>query len=136
MAAACVERVFTVSLFSAPGSEAVRCRGLVDVVLRYAAADPYAVALSFAVAPRVGWRVSRELLTNGLSGPVGIGDVKVFPGPARVRIELASPTGRAAIFVHRTDLEKAIAATERLVRPGSEYVRIDWDRELSSLGVA
>lgn len=136
MAAAFVERVWTVALFSAPGTGAVRCRGPVDVVFRYDAADPYAVSLTFATAPRVGWKVARELLTTGLSVPVGIGDVKVFPGRERIRIELTSLSGRAAIYVHRADLETAITATERVVRPGCEGERIDWNRELSALGVA
>lgn len=51
----------------------------VPVRLYFKNTDPYAVHFSFDVTPDyvVQWTFARELLAQGLSEPVGIGDVKI-----------------------------------------------------------
>lgn len=138
MTARTVTRKLLAYLFTNPGSPSVRSLGRVPVQWRYSPADPYAVELAFpdTNGGLVVWSLARDLLADGLVGPVGLGDVRLLPGPKRIRMELASPTGRAALFFVRDDVAEAIAATERLVPVGAESARIDWDGELSQLGVA
>lgn len=138
MTARTVTRKLLAYLFTNPGMPSVRSLGRVSVRWHYTPADPYAVELAFTDANGglVVWSLARDLLTDGLVGPVGLGDVRLLPGPKRIRMELSSPTGRAALFFVCDDLAEAIAATERLVPVGDEPARIDWDGELSRLGVA
>ena len=50
------------------------------VVLGYCSSDPYAVSASFGTtAGEIVWTFGRDLLRDGLGGPVGIGDVRVWP---------------------------------------------------------
>ena len=50
--------------------------------LRYSAGDPYAITMAFHVGTEdpVEWIFSRDLLSSGLHGPAGEGDVQVWPG--------------------------------------------------------
>lgn len=68
----------------------------IPVELRYAAADPYAVRLTFHLpgdAP-VTWAFGRELLVDGVAGPCGDGDVRIEP------VELAGSPGDMPGEVH------------------------------------
>jgi hypothetical protein len=111
----------------------------VRVKFRYRADDPYAVVLDFAtgVDDWVRWTLARDLLAQGLHAGAGEGDVLIGPdgeAPGRVWITVSSPTGTARFAFRRADLAAALAKTQALVPPGSESVRIDWDRELALLG--
>ena len=61
--------------------------------LCYGAADPYAIRMAFHVGTEdpVEWIFSRDLLSAGLAGPAGEGDVQVWP--ARTTVS-ASSTSR------------------------------------------
>jgi hypothetical protein len=138
MTARTVTRKLLAHLFTDPGTASVRSLGRVSVRWHFTPVDPYAVELAFGDTSGglVVWSLARDLLTDGLSRPAGVGDVRMLPGARRIRVELSSPTGRAALFFVRDDLAEAIAATERLVPRGAESARIDWDGELARLGVA
>ena len=86
--------VFTVD--SAGGHDAVAAE------LRYDAADPYAVTVTFLVEPgeRQRWTFGRDLLVAGLTGESGHGDVRIRRGvddPALVVLELRSFAGHATV---------------------------------------
>ena len=138
MRTATVIRRLLAQLYTDPGTPSVRLWGRVTVQLHYTPADPYAIELAFTDTGGglVAWSLARDLLADGLTVPAGLGDVHLTPGPKRVRMQLATPTGRAALFFGSDELAEAIAATERLVPRGDESARIDWDGELARLGVA
>ena len=105
----------------------------VDGELRYDAADPYAVTVSFSV-PRgeVVWQFGRDLLMRGVHRPAGEGDVQVSPslnadGHAVVALELSSPNGRALVLAPARDVLDFLAHTTLAVWPGteSEHLRVD-----------
>ena len=72
------------------------------VSLRYSASDPYAVRAVFSGdGMEVEWVFARDLLRNGLTCPVGDGDVHVWPswgtGRELLMISLTSPDGQAVL---------------------------------------
>src|SRR5260370_30663787 len=68
--------------------------------LYYSAGDPYAILMAFHVGTDdpVEWIFSRDLLSAGLHGPAGEGDVQVWPGDDHglrvLNISLSSPLGQ------------------------------------------
>src|ERR1700734_2537637 len=69
--------------------------------LAYSVGDPYAIRMAFHVGTDdpVEWIFSRDLLSAGLAGPTGEGDVQVWPGEihgiAVLNLALSSPFGQA-----------------------------------------
>src|SRR5437763_4438908 len=70
--------------------------------LSFSHSDPYAVRIAFHTggADVVEWTFARSLLTDGVTHPVGDGDVQVWPcknpeGGPQVCLALSSPSGRA-----------------------------------------
>src|SRR6201999_4048026 len=53
--------------------------------LSYSSEDPYAIRVAFHVGldEPVEWIFARELLSNGLKGRDGLGDVRVWPAPGQ-----------------------------------------------------
>ncbi|MHB9756372.1 SsgA family sporulation/cell division regulator [Streptomyces sp. BYX5S] len=112
---------------------------LCEIRLRYTADDPLVVHFRVAESGARGgsWALSRDLLSAGLSGAAGIGDVTVRPvaqvgEPLAVEIEVrGARAGESARFVmgHRallTYLERSHA----LVPFGAEADQGAMDREL------
>lgn len=105
--------------------------------LAYAAADPFAVTMTFHCegGEVTRWRLDRQLLTDGCRGPAGEGDVRVEPtlegGRGKgVRIELfgmPGPAGRAhgVLHVAAGDVTAFLAATRDVVVPGEERICLD-----------
>jgi hypothetical protein len=97
--------------------------------IRYDAADPYAVSVTFftGAAEPVRWTFARQLLTDGVERSVGEGDVRVWPaqtdGNPVVYIALSS-LGDVVDFLSRTYLA---------VPTGSESDFVDVAGELSVL---
>ena len=97
-----------------------------DAELRYDTADPYAVAMAFLKdGHEVVWVFARDLLLRGVTEPVGVGDVHVFPsvdldGHAIVAIGLRGPTGEALLMGRTRDFLGFLAHTTRAVWPGTE----------------
>lgn len=107
--------------------------------LRYEVDDPYAVHVAFRTGgPEVvEWTFARSLLTDGVCGPAGEGDVQVWPenadaGPV-VCLALSSPSGRALFEVPPAQLRSFLTRTYAAVPPGSESARVDVEAELALL---
>ncbi|GJF33269.1 sporulation protein SsgA [Kitasatospora sp. NE20-6] len=108
--------------------------GVVPMVLRYDSDDPYAVVLEFpdpaADEPGGGdapvrWRVSRDLLLDGLAGPAGAGDIRLAPRDGRyTEVEFHNRNGSALVQVETTELRAFLGATADAVRPGEEQVAL------------
>ena len=107
----------------------LRVPGLADVVLpvllRYSAADPYAVRLVLlpdggveGEGPEsVEWLFARSLLTEGLLAPTGHGDVRVRVDGHEVGVELA---GSAMVLLPLAGLVEFLADSYEVVPTGTE----------------
>lgn len=116
----------------------------VQAGLSYEVDDPYAVTVAFHTAGEDGqaqetvcWTFARSLLSDGLIGPVGAGDVEVWPGASgdeRVLcLSLTSPCGSALFEAPVEGLETFLAQTYRAVPAGTESDLVDVDIELARL---
>ena len=112
--------------------------------IRYDVTDPYAVQVSFHTGSTAGtqgevveWTFARQLLTDGVSAPVGEGDVQVWPsasvGLPVVCLSLSSPSGRALFEVPLPELVDFLGQTYAAVPTGSESDHVDVDAELALL---
>jgi len=103
--------------------------------LFYSRQDPCAVRIAFHAGPEepVEWIFARDLLSRGIQGRQGIGDVQVrpSPGPAGgepggvLNIELISPYSQARFG---TRARKSSASCQ-IVPDGQESGHIDIDTE-------
>ena len=110
--------------------------------LRYDVADPYAVQVSFhtgngSEGEIVEWTFARQLLTDGVSAPVGEGDVQVWPSASAglpvVCLSLSSPSGKALFEVPLPELVDFLGQTYAAVPTGSEGEYVDVEAELALL---
>ncbi|GGV81919.1 SsgA family sporulation/cell division regulator [Streptomyces griseoloalbus] len=105
--------------------------------LSYDPSDPFAVTVVFSHDGRVlaRWQLDREMITEGLTRPVGIGDVRLRPesrGAGReLRMEFLGEAhgdgGRhhAVVFAWAETIGAFLHETRRMVAPGCEEVRVD-----------
>jgi hypothetical protein len=107
--------------------------------LSYSHSDPYAVRVAFHTGGTevVEWTFARSLLTDGVTHPVGDGDVQVWPatgsGQPLVCLSLSSPSGRALFEAPLTRIVEFLTRTYTLVPTGSESDFVDVESELASL---
>ena len=109
--------------------------------LRYEPTDPWAVRVAFHTGGEgdgiVEWLFARQLLTDGVAGPVGEGDVRVWPsvhGASRVlNLAMASPSGSALFEIDRDELVEFLQQTYLAVPTGAEESVVDLDAELALL---
>jgi len=110
--------------------------------LSYDAHDPYAVTVAFhtgsgGTGEIVQWTFARQLLTDGVSAPVGQGDVQVWPasgeGDGIVCLSLSSPSGKALFEIPVSELVEFLTMTYAAVPTGSESDHVDVDAELAVL---
>jgi hypothetical protein len=107
--------------------------------LSYSPADPYAVRVAFHTGSSevVEWTFARSLLTDGVTHPVGDGDVQVWPanttGLPTVCLSLSSPSGRALFEAPLGRIVEFLTQTYTLVPTGCESDFVDVGAELSSL---
>ncbi len=109
--------------------------------LRYAADDPWAVHVSFRTGGdpdgTVEWIFARQLLTEGVAGSAGEGDVRVWPSVTRgervVVLAMDSPSGSAVFELDRDELLVFLQRTYLAVPTGSEEQLVDLDVELALL---
>jgi hypothetical protein len=101
--------------------------------------DPYAVRVAFhtGASDIVEWTFARSLLTDGVTHPVGDGDVQVWPATSAGRpivcVSLSSPSGRALFEVPLTELVQFLTRTYSIVPTGNESEFVDVDAELALL---
>src|SRR5260370_9508275 len=107
--------------------------------LYYSAGDPYAILMAFHVGTDdpVEWIFSRDLLSAGLHGPAGEGDVQVWPGVDHglrvLNIALSSPFGQALFQAPMTASARFLNRTFEIIAPGRESDFIDVAGELDEL---
>jgi hypothetical protein len=105
----------------------------------YSPDDPYAVRVAFHTSSDdvVQWTFARSLLTEGVTHPVGDGDVQVWPsnagGVSSVCLSLSSPSGRALFEAPLSDVVSFLARTYSCVPVGQESEFVDLDAELALL---
>ena len=123
----------------------------VPAALVYDSVDPFAVRVRFGDggpddldspydAPDddggVEWLLSRDLLRAGLTGPVGEGDVRLWPargGLDVVFLQLRAPSGEALFELSGTVVGDFLRETELLVPAGTESDLLRVDDELTAL---
>ena len=109
--------------------------------LRYSADDPWAVRVAFQTGGEgdgiVEWMFARQLLTDGVAGAVGEGDVRVWPsmsgGERVISLAMASPSGSALFEIDRDALVEFLQQTYVAVPTGAEEDVVDLDAELALL---
>ena len=105
--------------------------------LGYDPSDPFAVTIVFSHDGRVlaRWQLDREMVAEGLTRPVGIGDVRLRPESRGVGRELRmeflgeahADGGRhhAVVFAWAETVGEFLHETRLMVPPGCEEVRVD-----------
>ena len=109
--------------------------------LRYESADPWAVRVAFQTGGEgdgvVEWMFARQLLTDGIAGTVGEGDIRVWPamsgGERVINLAMASPSGSALFEIDRDALVEFLQQTYLAVPTGTEEDVVDLDAELALL---
>jgi hypothetical protein len=110
--------------------------------LAYDAADPYAICISFHTgsgdtSDTVQWTFARQLLTDGVTAPVGQGDVQVWPSTrddeAVACLSLSSPSGKALFELPVPELVEFLTMTYEAVPTGGESDHVDVEAELALL---
>ncbi|MFH8793541.1 SsgA family sporulation/cell division regulator [Streptomyces sp. NPDC017941] len=111
----------------------------IPVTLRYTAADPLAVQISFPPevsldGAEVTWVFGRGLLEAGLGAPAGTGDVHIWPcGRARTVLEFHAVHGLALVQFDRAALRRFLMRSYAVVGAGDEEADGDLDRGLHQL---
>ncbi|WP_156754078.1 SsgA family sporulation/cell division regulator [Actinokineospora pegani] len=120
-----------ISLYS--GATPVRSRWT------YRADEPFTVVAAFEADGDkwVEWIFGRDLLVEGLLGPVGEGDVRIGPDVSAGRdvlvLEIESPDGYAVLEMDFAAVESFVAATAALVPLGAESDFFDVDRLIEEI---
>jgi len=84
----------------------------------------------------VEWLLSRDLLRDGLTSPVGEGDVRLWPargGLDVVFLQLRAPSGEALFEISGAVVADFLRETELLVPAGTESDLLRVDDELTAL---
>ncbi|MBX7467890.1 SsgA family sporulation/cell division regulator [Streptomyces sp. NPDC048491] len=108
----------------------------IPVELKYEAADPYAVRMTFHLpgdAP-VTWAFGRELLLDGINGATGDGDVRIEPSEPEelsdVHIRLQVGADTALFRAGAAPLVAFLDRTDKLVPLGQEWTLGESDEHL------
>ena len=124
----------------------------VPAALVYDSTDPFAVRVRFGDGAAddvetalyddpdddggVEWLLSRDLLRAGLTGPVGEGDVRLWPARGGLDVlflQLRAPSGEAMFELSGAVVGDFLRETELLVPAGGESDLLRVDEELSAL---
>jgi hypothetical protein len=96
---------------------------------RYRSWDPFTVQLELALdqSPSVSWEFARDLVLDGVEGPVGLGDVRLFPGLEGIHLELYGQRSAAVLVLDDEDVDHFLVESVRMVPVGaeSEFHRLD-----------
>ncbi|NGY65871.1 SsgA family sporulation/cell division regulator [Lentzea sp. NEAU-D13] len=107
--------------------EFIRPDGTVEsmnVDLQYRSDDPHAVTLRFQTRDQEStWVVGRELLSDGLLSPAGIGDVRLRPHDGDVLVlELFTEDSHAVFHLSHDELSRFLDSTYAVVPAGREVL--------------
>ncbi|WP_405650220.1 SsgA family sporulation/cell division regulator [Streptomyces sp. NBC_01386] len=123
-------------LVALSGGERERC----DIMLRYSTDDPLVVGLIVSRPGRGSacWVISRDLLSAGLTGTAGIGDVTVEPvaeqgKPLAVLLRVRNEEGEARIHIDHQALLLYLEYSHAMMPFGSEAQSRQADAELDQL---
>ncbi|WP_246080580.1 SsgA family sporulation/cell division regulator [Modestobacter altitudinis] len=123
----------------------------VPAALVYDSTDPFAVRVRFGDGAAdeettryddpdddggVEWLLSRDLLRAGLTGPVGEGDVRLWPARGGLDVlflQLRAPSGEAMFELSGAVVGDFLRETELLVPAGGESDLLRVDDELTAL---
>lgn len=112
---------------------------VLEATLGYDVQDPYAVTTTFRTDQyEVPWTFARELLTRGLTSPVGEGDVQVWPSRNDseqdvVVIKLSSLDGELVARARFADVTRFVNQTLARVPVGTEGTLINVDELIGQL---
>ena len=129
-----VRQELTVDLVLAPDRSVP-----VPALLRYRAADPYAVHITFHLGQDspVTWVFARDLLVEGIFRACGHGDVRIWPtrsgGRSLMCLALSSPAGDALIEAPTGAFASWLERSLQLVPAGREQESLDLDQALAAL---
>lgn len=110
--------------------------------LFYTNRNPYAIRIAFFTGhgERVEWTFARDLLSTGLEGAAGLGDVRVWPSPGALigfrrmlNLEISSPSGMARFEVPAKDVKNFLRRTYEIVPAAGESEHIDIEAGLNDL---
>jgi hypothetical protein len=111
--------------------------------LYYSKEDPYAIRIAFHVGldEPVEWIFARELLSKGIQGREGLGDVVVWPSDTSadgeagsvLNIELSSPFGQAHFEAPIDEIADFLKRTHDVVPAGDETDFVNVEAELNDL---
>jgi hypothetical protein len=107
--------------------EFIRPDGTVEpmnVDIQYRSDDPHAVTLRFHASDQEStWVVGRELLSEGLTAPAGIGDVRLRPEHGDVLVlDLFTEDSHAVFHLSSHELHRFLESTYAVVPAGSEVL--------------
>ena len=111
--------------------------------LYYSREDPYAIRIAFHVGldEPVEWIFARDLLSMGIEGREGHGDVQVWPSAGTdggepnsvLNLELSSPFGQSHFEAPVQDISEFLRKTYQIVPVGHETDHVDVEAELTDL---
>lgn len=95
-----------------------------NVDLHYRSDDPHAVTMRFQARDQESiWLVGRELLSDGLLAPTGIGDVRLRPDHGDVLVlELFTEDSHAVFHLSADELGRFLDSTYAVVPAGQEVL--------------
>lgn len=105
----------------------------------YRADQPFTVTAAFQTERDrwVEWSFSRDLLVEGLTGPAGVGDVRMHPeyerGLSMLVVEIESPEGYAELELDHEGVSSFLDATAKIVPLGEESDHFDVDALIDEL---
>ena len=105
----------------------------------YRSDDPFAVMMSISRPSGrwIDWLLSRDLLIEGLTGPSGVGDVRVAPFTDEefdvLEVRIGDDEGFASLEFDRDLIERFVEASFEIVPAGAESGLIDVEAEIAKI---
>ena len=101
--------------------------------------DPFAVMMSISRPSGrwIEWLMARDLVVEGLTGPAGVGDVRLTPFSDEefevLEVKIGDDEGFASLEFDRHLMERFLAATYEVVPLGAESTVIDVEAEIEKI---
>ncbi|MEU9382059.1 SsgA family sporulation/cell division regulator [Streptomyces sp. NPDC048279] len=111
---------------------------MTDIDLRYRHDDPLAARIVFTDpstldGSEVTWVFARDLLADGLHGPAGEGNVRIFPfGTEHIMIEFQEAQQTTILELAHTAVRNFLSRTYEAVMAGEEFGHLNMDSALAA----